>query len=447
MKPLPLADSVRLREELAVQRHFDDRNWRVLRWLLAGFLFGSLIGFTATLQAGLYAAAAGWGVNFLVVLTLILTRRARFFERHFRELLIGYLLLQLAVLLIVSLEPGLSYAVGGFIFPFCLLFFRLRRVELAGLLAVSLGVAVWYSLSPGQETSTPWGAQLGMSLGALAGCLVALLISSRLTANRTRRFLAQWRVEHGRSREQARMREELDDARQIQLSMLPRTSPNLAWLDLASASLPATEVGGDYFDYVPLDQDRLAIVVGDVAGHGMASGLVLAAIRGGLHLLKNELTHPLEALRRLDRMIQEIAPGRMYVTLQIAILDHSERRFAVVSAGHPPVLHYRAASAEINEVGGPAIPLGTRLESRLTEHGADLGAGDVLLFYSDGVPEAANVRGELFGDQRLAAALERSATGLSAAEVRSSLLDSVNRFKGDVELTDDLTVVVAKISG
>ena len=447
MQPLPLSESVRLPVDRAVGRHLDDRNWLMLRWLLACFLLGALIGTIASLEAGVYLAAAAWGIDFLVVLSLILVRRARFFERYFRELLIGYLVLQFAVLLLVSTEAGFSYALAGFLLPFVLLFFRLRRIELAGILAIALGVAIWYGLSPGSEAEASWEAKLGMILGASSASLVAFFLGNRLTKRRTNNFLAQWHIEHGRAREQARMREELDDARQIQLSMLPHDAPNLSWLDLASASLPATEVGGDYFDYVPLDPQRLAIVVGDVAGHGVASGLVLAAIRGGLHLLKNELSQPSEALRRLDSMVQEIAPGRMYVTLEIAILDHRLARLTVVSAGHPPVLHYQASSGAVTEVGGPAIPLGTRLETRLTEHTADLSAGDVLLFYSDGVPEAADLHGELFGHQRLAEAVKRSATGLSAAEVRTSILDSVNRFKGDVELIDDLTVVVAKLSG
>jgi sigma-B regulation protein RsbU (phosphoserine phosphatase) len=243
------------------------------------------------------------------------------------------------------------------------------------------------------------------------------------------------------------MRGELDDARKIQLSMLPNATPNLAWLDLASASLPATEVGGDYFDYVSLDQERLAIVVGDVAGHGMASGLVLAAIRGGLHLLSEELATPQTALLRLDRMVQEIAPGRMYVTLQISVLDHSTDEITVVSAGHPPALHYQASEDAVYELGTPATPLGTRLESRLREDRGTFGPGDVLLFYSDGLLEAMNARGDHFGSQRIIDALRLSATGHSAAEIRSAVINAVNRFKGDIELEDDLTLVVAKIAG
>ena len=188
-------------------------------------------------------------------------------------------------------------------------------------------------------------------------------------------------------------------------------------------------------------------MVGDVAGHGMASGLVLAAIRGGLHLLKEELARPLEALQRLDRMIQEIAPGRMYVTLQIAVLDHREGRVTLVSAGHPPALHFRSDAGETVELGSNAVPLGTRLETRLDEQTADLKAGDVLVFYSDGLPEATDLRDDPFGDERMRHAVDRSATGHSAAEIRTLILDSVTRFKGDVELRDDLTLVVAKIAG
>jgi serine phosphatase RsbU (regulator of sigma subunit) len=447
MRPLPLADSVRLPVEQALQRHFDDHNWHVLRWLLAGFLPGALVGALVSFEEGQRAVAIAWGVGWLAVVGLVLTRRTRFFERHFRQLLLAYLVLQLAVLVTVSSEPGFGYALGGFLFPGLVVLLRLRRGETAGLLALSLGIAVWRAMSLG-ESEPAWGAWLGTSLGALIGCLVALFTSLRLASRRGRAFLSVWHAEHERTEEQMRMREELDDARQIQLSMLPRSAPSLPWLDLASASLPATEVGGDYFDYVPLDGDRLAIVVGDVAGHGMSSGLVLAAIRGGLHLLRAELANPQTALERLDRMVQEIAPGRMYVTLQIAILDHRERRLVVVSAGHPPVLHCRAArGGAVAEVGRPAIPLGTRLTSRLSEDVSALEPGDVLLFYSDGVVEAADVRGEPFGDRRLAEALSRSATGHSASEVRSSILDSLNRFKGDVELADDLTVVVASISG
>jgi len=449
MRPLPLSESIRLSEQAAVQRHLDDANWAWLRWLILLFSCGSLLGtlITAFEDGFPRLLSLAWGSAFVASTAFLILRRRAFVEQYFRQLLIGYLLLLFAVLLICSPDTAFSYALGGFLAPFVLLFFRFRRVELLWLLSLFLGTALWFALNPGQETPPPWGAQLGMGIGAVVCVLLVLIVRSKVTGGLERRFLIDWRIERSRVREQTRMREELADARQIQLSMLPRETPQLGWIDLASVSIPATEVGGDYFDYVPLDNDRLAVVVGDVAGHGMASGLVLASIRGGLHLLKEELADPLRALERLDRMVQDIAPGRMYVTLQIAVLDNRTGRVTLVSAGHPPALHFRAAAGDTRELGSGAVPLGTKLESRLVEQSAELGPGDVLVFYSDGVLEATDLHSEIFGDQRLRQTLSRSATGHSAAEIRTMLLETVNRFKGDVELSDDLTLVVAKVSG
>lgn len=447
MKPLAFTDSVRLPEEQAVQRRFDDANWRIWRWILALALFGPAIGLGVTLSEGDTSLAAAWGVDLAVTVSLVVARRTRFVERYFRFLLLGYVVLQIAVLLVVSPAREFSYALTGYLMPLALLTLRLRRSELAALLGLDLALAIFFALGLDLDPRPPWEVQLGMALGATVCVLLAFWAGNRISERFRQRFLVEWRREYARSREQDRMREELHDARQIQLSMLPRRTPSLGWLDLASASLPATEVGGDYFDFVILDDDRLAVVVGDVAGHGMASGLVLAAIRGGVHLLHSELATPALALGRLDRMVREIAPSRMYVTLQIGVLDHRAGELRLVSAGHPPALLYRTASGRVEEVGGAATPLGTRLESSLTEARSGIAPGDVLVFYSDGVIEAADLHGEPFGDRRLAAALGRHATGHSAAEIRGNLIDSVNRFKGDVELRDDLTVVVAKISG
>ena len=119
------------------------------------------------------------------------------------------------------------------------------------------------------------------------------------------------------------MKQELEHAREVQLSMLPREGPGLAWLDTASVSLPATEVGGDYYDYFAIDENRLAVVVGDVAGHGLTSGLVLSGVRAGLNMLETELTTPGEALRHLNRMLVRTNPRGIIVTLLLAVLDRS----------------------------------------------------------------------------------------------------------------------------
>ena len=117
------------------------------------------------------------------------------------------------------------------------------------------------------------------------------------------------------------MREELADARRIQLSMLPEAPPRLGWLDLSGSSLPASEVGGDFYDYLPLDDGRCVVVIGDVAGHGVTSGLVLATLKAGLHLLRSDLTSPVVVFDRLDRMVCDTVRWRVIVTLLVAVFD------------------------------------------------------------------------------------------------------------------------------
>ena len=240
------------------------------------------------------------------------------------------------------------------------------------------------------------------------------------------------------------MRTELEDAREVQLSMLPEGIPDLDWVDLASLSLPASEVGGDYFDYFELTGSRLAVIIADVAGHGMASGLVLSAVRGGLHLLRDELARPVEVLEKLDRMLRETVGNRIFVTLQIALLDPGAGRLTVANAGHPPLFLISRDGGAVR-LGANSLPLGTRLAGEFSDETVNVGAGDVLLLFSDGVVEVRNPDGEELGEDRLLKAL-RQARQLGHAEaIRDGLLEAVERFRQGVEQEDDLTLVVTRI--
>ena len=273
-----------------------------------------------------------------------------------------------------------------------------------------------------------------VSLQAMAGVAFSNLLSAAIavavTRSRRRRFLEAWRMLSLRERERSRLRGEIDDARKIQLSILPRSAPELPWLDLASVSLPAKEVGGDYFDFFKLEGDCLAIVVGDVAGHGVASGLMLYGVRSCLYMLREELCAPLPVLARLDRMVREAGPKRMLVTLQVAIVDAAERRLTVASAGHPPALHCAAATGEVTELGSSSLPLGTRLGAEPREQVVGLAPGDLLLFYSDGLPEVLDRHGEHYGVERVArvaaARAERAAPPARCA-TRSSTASPTSR--------------------
>ena len=241
------------------------------------------------------------------------------------------------------------------------------------------------------------------------------------------------------------MREELHDARKIQLSMLPRKDPKIPWLDVAGISIPASEVGGDYYDYFSPCESRQAIVIADVAGHGVASAMLLSGIRSCLYMLQESPLQPAEILTKLDRMVRQTTGTRLFVTMLYAVFDYERTELTYSVAGHPPLLRYRTDRHEVEEIGHAALPLGTALGNALTEKTAPFSPGDIFLFTTDGIAETLNGRQELYGNERLSHRLRTTAHDRSAKEIRDTLLGGVWNFKGDCEQTDDITMVVVKV--
>ena len=443
MCPFTLDELILLPQEQALQKHFDGRNWVYLRWLLLVFAPFAAAGTFEFYEERNLATGMSL-VNLVLISALFLARNTRFVESNFRSLMIPFVAFQCLALSLYLEGPANTLFISALAFPLLAIGFRLRPKE-----HVLLGFLFFVCAA----VTSPLGLGLlwteAVSLQAMAGVAVANLLSAAIavavTRSRRRRFLEAWRMLSLRERERSRLRGEIDDARKIQLSILPRSAPELPWLDLASVSLPAKEVGGDYFDFFKLDGDCLAIVVGDVAGHGVASGLMLYGVRSCLYMLREELCAPLPVLARLDRMVREAGPKRMLVTLQVGIVDAAERRVTVASAGHPPALHCAAATGEVTELGSSSLPLGTRLGAEPREQMVGLAPGDLLLFYSDGLPEVLDRHGEHYGAERVARSLRRALNAGSARQVRDALLNSVANFKGDVEQPDDLTLVVARV--
>ncbi len=366
-----------------------------------------------------------------------------FLAKHFRPILLTYLSLQLVLLRILELTPTGDPQPHDYLLPAFLLFFRLP----ATLAAVPLGV-LWIASAGRRLISTAWTGELPdlwPIFGQSAIYLIVLWWVARLTRRLRGRFLDTWRREHRRHRERIRMREELDDARKIQLSMLPRSDPKIPWLDIAGMSIPASEVGGDYFDYFSPGESRQAIVVADVAGHGVASALLLSGIRSCLYLLQETPLSPAETLSKLDRMVRLTSSSRLFVTMLYAVLDYERRELTYSVAGHPPLLHYRADRHSVVEVGHEALPLGTALGNSLTEKTIAFHRGDIFLFYTDGIAETLNSRQALYGNERLKHRLRGTAHDRGAREIRDTLLGDVWNFKGDGEQTDDITMVVVKV--
>jgi len=437
-----VGDLVHLSARSAVAGYFDSRNYRVLRRLLVFTTPVALVLPGVVIDNGDLWAGLTWLPLLLVTLWIFFTRSAPFFERYGRQMTMLYFAVLAAATALSIPEPEAAYFFAGYVIPALLLLFRFNPMEhlaLAGVYAAAMGSSL---LRPGGPEET--GAKIGMAVASLVAMAIILAVAISATRRKKHSFLHRWRGEVARERDRSRMRTELEDAREIQLSMLPVESPALDWVDFASVSLPASEVGGDYFDYFELSGSRLAIVIGDVAGHGVASGLVLSGVRSSLHLLKQELGTPVEVLRKLDDMLRQTVGGRNFVTFQIAVLDPQRGRITVANAGHPP-LFLVSASGRMSRLGGNSLPLGTRLASEYVEQEEPLAKGDTLLLFSDGAPEVRDLHGTDFGEGRLRAELARVGLADGARRVRDSLLNALSRFKGDVEQEDDLTLVVVKV--
>ena len=442
MQSKTVGDLVHLSENGAVAHHFDARNYRILRWLLLiAIPFALVAGLVETGDGRLWSRLA-WIPALLVALWIFLTRASPFFERYGRRLTLLYLALLPAATALSVTQPEAAYAFVGYVIPGLLLLFRFDRLEYLALAGVNAAALAWTLLRPGIQVES--GGKVGMAVGFVVVTGIVLAIAMTVTRRRRRSFLGQWHHEVARERDSSRMRTELEDAREIQLSMLPEGAPDLAWVDFSSLSIPASEVGGDYFDFFQLADSKLAIVIADVAGHGMASGLVLSGVRSSLHLIEEELIRPVEVLGKLDRMLRKTVGGRLFVTLQIALLDPALGRLTVANAGHPP-LFLASRNGGTLRLGGNSLPLGTRLEGDFTEESEAIQQGDALLLFSDGVPETHDFDGQEFGEDRLLKGLRGARPDAPADLIRDTLLAALTSFQSSVEQQDDQTLVVVKI--
>ncbi|HUP25996.1 MAG TPA: PP2C family protein-serine/threonine phosphatase [Thermoanaerobaculia bacterium] len=253
--------------------------------------------------------------------------------------------------------------------------------------------------------------------------------------------------------ERERQRVELETARRIQSSILPMVPKRVLDFELASIYLPASEVGGDFYDVRELPDGRLALAIGDVAGHGVSSGLVMSMARAAL-LVQTRFDPEVEGVvHALNRVVCEAGP-RLLTTLCYVVLDPRTRRARFACAGH--VWPYRVSrSGEVGALESTAYPLGVRAQLDLDVREHDLHAGDALVLSSDGLVEARRIGGEEpFGYERLEESLRRHAAGGGGGEaLLRGLLGDVELFLGAgrrVELEsvgrdDDLTVLVVTV--
>ena len=274
--------------------------------------------------------------------------------------------------------------------------------------------------------------------------------------------------------EKERLEQELRIARQIQMSLLPQQPLRLEGLSVTAHCEPAREVGGDYYDYLPLGDRRVGIIIADVSGKGTSAALYMAELKGLMLSLSQLHASPRELLISANRIIAQHLDARSFITMTYAVVDMCARTLTYARAGHCPLIYLpgsggrgqgaggrrmqadgdggvqvvAARRAQIQVPDGLVLGLkidgGERFENLLEEVTLPLAAGDVVLLFTDGATEAMNAAGEPFGEERLAEIIEEHGD-LPFEELRERILREIRAFVGDTGLHDDLTLVLLKV--
>lgn len=240
----------------------------------------------------------------------------------------------------------------------------------------------------------------------------------------------------------------LNLAAEVQKGLLPRRAPRIPGLDVAGRSEPSELTGGDYFDYFePVDPERpvLSVAVGDISGHGVDAALLMTTARGFLRMRAGQPGSPGQIVTEMNRHLAgDLYGSGRFMTLFYLRLDAGEGKAAWVRAGHDPALIYCPVHDTFTALGADAgLPLGVLRETRYVEESGDILPGQLIAIGTDGIWEARNAGGAMFGKERFKAVL-RVHAGESAREIVDAVFDAVREYSGGAKLEDDVTLVVIK---
>jgi serine phosphatase RsbU (regulator of sigma subunit)/MFS family permease len=248
-----------------------------------------------------------------------------------------------------------------------------------------------------------------------------------------------------KSLERERLVREMTVAQEMQKKLLPQRLPTLDQIELEALSTPAFEVGGDYYDFVLLDNNKLAIVIGDVSGKGVSAAFYMAEMKGIFQSICNMYSSPKEFITRANQAISTSIDKRSFISLIYAVLDLDTGVLTSARAGHCPFLI--ASKDRINYVRTEGIGIGvgasTTFERYIKEEETQLQYGDVCVFYTDGITEAMPPEGEEFGYARLMEVVQKNYYK-SALEIRDEIIHAVNQHMKNKSPQDDITIIILK---
>ncbi len=255
------------------------------------------------------------------------------------------------------------------------------------------------------------------------------------------------RIARLNERETDRLESDLAIARDIQNNLLPPQTPRVRGLDIFSSYRPAKEIGGDYFDFLPVDESHMGLVVADASGKSIPAALVMSTTRAILRFVAPGGESAAETLTRVNAILSVDIPKGLFVTAYYVILDPLGKSMLCASAGHNPLLLARAdGSVEMLNPGGIALGFdsGPIFQRSIREQRVKLATGDRVLLYTDGVVECVNAANEEYSDRRLREFLRRNSE-LSSHDFVGALLAELDRHRGAVDMRDDTTIVTFKV--
>jgi serine phosphatase RsbU (regulator of sigma subunit) len=279
-------------------------------------------------------------------------------------------------------------------------------------------------------------ARITHNLTALAGFTFVVYVIQRYVKQREL-------LDKAVRKQRDQLLQDVELAAQVQRMFLPFRRPSIAGLEIAGTMRPVRGVGGDYYDYIPIDEHTIQIVIADVAGKGVPAALLMSATAAAVQLEAREKRDMLEVVNRLNSGIHSVSDGDRYVTLLLADIDALSRSLRYVNCGHNPALLFHARTGDIVRMNSSCFPVGMFDSVTCEINRADLAAGDILVLYTDGITEAENSQGEEFGTERLSVVIQRNSS-LSAEELMDKIFRSAEDFCQRVGFNDDATVLIVK---
>jgi sigma-B regulation protein RsbU (phosphoserine phosphatase) len=243
--------------------------------------------------------------------------------------------------------------------------------------------------------------------------------------------------------EKGRMERELQMAHEVQASFLPRETPQVPNWEFAASWQPAREVAGDFYDFIPLDEEQIGVVIADVSDKGMPAALFMALTRSMVRASVGRAPTPADAIAHANRLICADSTGGMFVTLFYAVVNPATREITYVNAGHNPPLLYRADQDELDHLARTGMALGVVEDTPFEQRTLHLDSGDFILLYTDGVTDATDAQMQDFGLERLERVVldHRQAP---VVEIIAALEQAIHDHAGSTAPFDDIAIVVTK---